>query len=58
MLSVATTHLQMFSIDLMRVSVPTEDGSPQSSTFTHVHQRSVPKYHTLAYTKTKQENKA
>jgi hypothetical protein len=33
-----------YSSELTRVSVPVEDGSQQSSTFTHVHQGPVPKY--------------
>jgi hypothetical protein len=55
---VAKAHSQTYSINLTRVSVLTEDGSHQSSTFTHVHQGPVPKYHTPAYTKHKKENKA
>jgi hypothetical protein len=51
-------HSQMYSIDLTQISVPAEDGSQQSSTFTQVHQGPVPKYLTHAYTKHKQENKA
>jgi hypothetical protein len=51
-------HLQTYSIDLTQVSIPVEDGSQQSSTFTHVHQGQVPKYPTHTYTKHKQENKA
>jgi hypothetical protein len=44
---------QMYSSKLMEVSVPTGDGSQQSSTFTHVHRGPVPKYHTQAYAKHK-----
>jgi hypothetical protein len=36
-----STHV---SIILTRVSVPAEDGSYQSSFFTHVHKGPVPKY--------------
>jgi hypothetical protein len=36
-----STHV---SIVLTRVSVPAEDGSHQSSFFTHVHKGPVPKY--------------
>jgi hypothetical protein len=35
---------QMIFRDLMRVSVPTKDGSQQSSIFTHIHQGPVSKY--------------
>jgi hypothetical protein len=48
---------QMFSSELMRVSVPAEDGSHQSSTFTHAPIGPKPKYPTHAYTKHKQGNK-
>jgi hypothetical protein len=36
-----STHV---SIILTRISVPAEDGSHQSSFFTHVHKGTVPKY--------------
>jgi hypothetical protein len=55
---VAKVHSQTYSIDLMQVSVTAEDGSQQSSTFTHVRHGLIPKYPTHAYTKHKQENKA
>jgi hypothetical protein len=45
----------MYSSELTEVSVPTEDRSYQSSTFTHVHHGPVPKYHTQAHTKHKQK---
>jgi hypothetical protein len=35
------THMQTCSNELTRVSVPAEDGSQQSSTFTHVHRTST-----------------
>jgi hypothetical protein len=46
---------QMYSSELMKVSVPAGDGSQQSSTFTHVYHGPVPKYHTQAYSKHKQK---
>jgi hypothetical protein len=46
---------QTYSSELMEVSVPAEDGSQQSSTFTRVHHRPVTKYHTQAYIKHKQK---
>jgi hypothetical protein len=49
---------QTYSSELTRVSVPAEDESQRSSTFTHVLQGPVSKYPTHAYTKHKQENKA
>jgi hypothetical protein len=45
----------MYCTKLTEVSVPAEDKSQQSSTFTHVHHGPVPKYHTQGYTKHKQK---
>jgi hypothetical protein len=41
-----STHV---SIVLTRVSILVEDGSHQSSFFTHVHKGSVPKYPLISY---------
>jgi hypothetical protein len=47
--SVAKTHSQMYSTDLMGVSVPAKDGSQQSATFTHAPWASTEVPHSCLY---------